>query len=339
MFCKHRTVRLRYAHKSRLRGDQSAYKKASDNKCYLTSYRFQPLKMVSHSLSNVAAIGVSYYTPAQDPPVGTAITPQPADKAIPLLFQPIQIRGVKFQNRIFVGTPSTMEQVSLRMYLCNSWQLSPLGQDSAENGHFNRWHLTQCMSVDEWQMNPLISKFTVGGIISRGPGLSMIESTAVLPEGRTSPQATGLYLDSHIEPLRQIVEFAHSQNQKIGIQLCHGGRKASSIAPWIGQEGVSKEDVGGWPGNIWGPIDVEETVDTLETKQAPKEYLRKAVDAFAASATRAVKAGVDVIEIREWDQRPLFARQLMLTRRCCSRILIEFVLKSSHEQTNRRIRR
>lgn len=139
----------------------------------------------------------------------------------------------------------------------------------------------------------------MGAIISRGPGLSIIESTAVLPEGRSCPQGSGLYLDSHIEPIRKIVEFAHSQNQKVGIQLNHAGRKASSIAPWLGREGVSKDDVGGWPDDIWGPIDVEETANTLKTRQAPVEYLRKVVRAFAASAAKAVQAGVDVIEIRE----------------------------------------
>ena len=59
----------------------------------------------------------------------------------------------------------------------------------------------------------------------------MVESTAVTAEGRITPEDSGLWLDSQMEPLKKIVEFAHSQGQKIGIQLGHAGRKASTVAP------------------------------------------------------------------------------------------------------------
>jgi 2,4-dienoyl-CoA reductase-like NADH-dependent reductase (Old Yellow Enzyme family) len=56
-------------------------------------------------------------------------------------------------------------------------------------------------------------------------------------------------------PLKRIVEFCHSQGTKIGIQLAHAGRKASTYAPWIkdkaghGTSWVAKEDENGWPNN------------------------------------------------------------------------------------------
>lgn len=53
------------------------------------------------------------------------------------------------------------------------------------------------------------------------------------PEGRITPEDCGLWKDSQMEPLRRIVRFAHSQNQLIGIQLAHAGRKASTVAPWL----------------------------------------------------------------------------------------------------------
>lgn len=37
--------------------------------------------------------------------------------------------------------------------------------------------------------------------------------------------------DGHVEPLKQIVDFAHSQGAKFGIQLGHAGRKGSTVAP------------------------------------------------------------------------------------------------------------
>ena len=83
----------------------------------------------------------------------------------------------------------------------------------------------------------------LGGIIQRGPGLAMVEATSVTAEGRITPEDSGLWKDSQIGPLKQIVEFAHSQNQNIGIQLSHAGRKASMVAPWLSSGDLATEDV------------------------------------------------------------------------------------------------
>lgn len=48
------------------------------------------------------AEGISYFTPAQSPPAGTARNPQTSGKPIPKLFQPLTIRGKTFQNRLGV---------------------------------------------------------------------------------------------------------------------------------------------------------------------------------------------------------------------------------------------
>lgn len=147
----------------------------------------------SEDVVNEPARGISYFTPAQTPPSGTAADPQPDGSHPPKLFQPLKLRGLTLHNRIM---------------------LSPLCQYSAEDGHQTAWHMAH-----------------LGGIISRGPGLSLIEATAVTPEGRITPEDVGLWKDSQIEPLRKICEFAHSQGQKIGIQIAHAGRKASTVAP------------------------------------------------------------------------------------------------------------
>lgn len=49
------------------------------------------------------APGISYFTPAQSPPAGTARDPQTSGKAIPKLFKPLTIRGHSFQNRLGVS--------------------------------------------------------------------------------------------------------------------------------------------------------------------------------------------------------------------------------------------
>lgn len=55
-----------------------------------------------HHNENVAAKGISYYTPAQTPPSGTASDPQPDGSHPPKLFRPLTLRGLKIQNRIMV---------------------------------------------------------------------------------------------------------------------------------------------------------------------------------------------------------------------------------------------
>jgi 2,4-dienoyl-CoA reductase-like NADH-dependent reductase (Old Yellow Enzyme family) len=86
-------------------------------------------------------------------------------------------------------------------------------------------------------------KTHIGGMIQRGPGLSTVEATAVVPEGRITPEDVGLWKDSQIAPLKEVVDFAHSQGQKIMIQLGHSGRKGSTIAPWLSAGAVASKEV------------------------------------------------------------------------------------------------
>ncbi|OAX32123.1 FMN-linked oxidoreductase [Rhizopogon vinicolor AM-OR11-026] len=209
--------------------------------------------------ANRPALAIPYFTPAQVPAAGTAFDPQPDGTPIPKLFQPIKIRGTTFHNRIF---------------------LSPLCQNSAEDGHFTSWHMAH-----------------LGGIFTRGPGLSIVEATAVLPEGRITPEDAGLWKDSQIEPLRKIVEFAHSQNQKIGIQLAHAGRKASIVAPWLNFGLTATENVGGWPDNVWGASAVPFNDNSPVPKELSTTQIKAVVVAFVDAAKRALTAGIDVIEI------------------------------------------
>ena len=196
----------------------------------------------------------SYYTPAQDPPAGTALSENP-----PSLFAPLQIRDLRLHSRIM---------------------LSPLCQYSADDGHLTAWHMAH-----------------LGGIISRGPGLSFVEATSVTAAGRITPQDSGLWQDSQTEPLRQIVEFAHSQGQKIGIQLGHAGRKASTVAPWISGRSTSSAAVDGWPEDVWAPS-TEAYSDTFPDPRALSlEDIEELKKAWAAAVKRALTAGVDTIMV------------------------------------------
>lgn len=152
-------------------------------------------------------------------------------------------------------------------------------QYSADDGHMTAWHMAH-----------------YGGIVQRGPGMIIIEATGVVPEGRITPGCVGLWKDSQIAPLRQVVEFAHSQGQKIGIQLAHAGRKASTVPPWLG--GVTATNaVGGWTENVKGPSAIPFAEGDIVPKEMTKDDIKEVKDAWVAAVHRAMAAGVDLIEI------------------------------------------
>src|SRR5580704_752604 len=129
------------------------------------------------------------------------------------LFDSLVIRDLKFANRVFV---------------------SPMCQYSSTDGHANDWHFVH-----------------LGSRAVGGAGLVLTEATAVLAEGRISPQDLGIWRDDHIEPLARIVRFIHEQGSVAGMQLAHAGRKASTYAPEKGY-GRIPESEGGW-NNVVGP--------------------------------------------------------------------------------------
>src|SRR5690606_10762724 len=68
----------------------------------------------------------------------------------------------------------------------------------------------------------------LGAFATGGAGLVMTEATAVLPEGRISPQDLGIWADAHVPMLERISSFLRAQGAVAGIQLAHAGRKAST---------------------------------------------------------------------------------------------------------------
>ena len=156
---------------------------------------------------------------------------------------------------------------------------------SAEDGHMTDFHLVH-----------------LGSVASRGISLTITEVTSVLANGRITPEDTGLWKDSQIAPLKRVADFLHSQNQKLGIQLGHAGRKASTCAAWLKKEGgpviTATEDVGGWPDDVMGPSAIcwGEGFPS-HPREMSKQDIQDVINAFRDSAKRAVAAGVDVIEI------------------------------------------
>jgi 2,4-dienoyl-CoA reductase-like NADH-dependent reductase (Old Yellow Enzyme family) len=128
-----------------------------------------------------------------------------------------------------------------------------------------------------------------------GAGLVLTEATAVLPEGRISPQDLGVWSDDHIEPLRRIVSFIHEQGSTAGMQLAHAGRKASTRRPW---EGLGKipETEGGWK-KVVAPSPLPFADNYAMPQSLTPDGIQEIIAAFAAAARRACDAGFRVIEI------------------------------------------
>jgi 2,4-dienoyl-CoA reductase-like NADH-dependent reductase (Old Yellow Enzyme family) len=176
---------------------------------------------------------------------------------MPHLFDPLFVRDVTFSNRVFV---------------------SPMCEYSSVEGFANDWHFVHLCSR------------AVGGA-----GLVMTEATAVLAEGRISPQDLGIWSDDHVEPLARIVGFIHEQGSVAGMQLAHAGRKASTYRPW---EGLGKvpEQAGGWT-KVVAPSAIAFAHNYPIPQALTHEGIHEVISAYAAAARRAHEAGFRVIEI------------------------------------------
>ena len=175
---------------------------------------------------------------------------------MPSLFDPLAIREVKFANRVFV---------------------SPMCQYSSHDGYANDWHFVH-----------------LGSRAVGGAGLVLTEATAILPEGRISPQDLGIWSDEHIEILSRIVSFIHEQGSVAGMQLAHAGRKASTHRPWETPSAISESE-GGW--KVVAPSAVRFADNYPMPHALTTDGIQEVIAAFAAAARRACQAGFRVLEI------------------------------------------
>jgi 2,4-dienoyl-CoA reductase-like NADH-dependent reductase (Old Yellow Enzyme family) len=171
-------------------------------------------------------------------------------------------------------TPTTLR--SLR--LPNRIVISPMCQYSAERGEASAWHMMH-----------------LGSLALSGAAMLFIEATAVEPDGRITPGDLGLWDDATEAALRPILAAIRQYSSiAVTMQLAHAGRKASSHKPWDGGQLISVAD-GGWMTHA--PSAIAHKPDETPPLALDTAGLRRVKEAFAASARRAARLGIDALEV------------------------------------------
>ena len=160
--------------------------------------------------------------------------------------------------------------------LANRIAVAPMCQYSAVEGTMSDWHLVN-----------------LGQFAMSGPGLVIIEATGVEPAGRITAGCVGLYSDANEVAMKRVVDFCKSVgDSKVAVQLAHAGRKASAERPWEGGNALKE---GAW--QTYGPSAIA-FADGWHVPEALDDAgLVRIKDAFVTAAKRAVRLGIDAIEL------------------------------------------
>jgi 2,4-dienoyl-CoA reductase-like NADH-dependent reductase (Old Yellow Enzyme family) len=184
------------------------------------------------------------------------------DSARPLLFTPFKVRGLTLKNRLVV--PPMVH-----------YRAGP----GSTCGMFHNVHL---------------GRYALGGF-----GLVFVEATAVEEIGLINEHDLGIWNEAQAESFRPLIAFMKAENTAIGIQLAHGGRKASSQRAMDGMGPLTPQEIKAGA-KLWqpvGPTSEPVAPGWLAPRQLTTEECRAMVRTWAAAARNAVKAGFDAIEI------------------------------------------
>jgi anthraniloyl-CoA monooxygenase len=172
------------------------------------------------------------------------------------MFTPFTLRGMTVINRVV---------------------MSPMCMYTADDGTVNDFHLVH-----------------LGSRAMGGAGLVFTEMTDVERAGRISPGCAGIYKPEHVGAWKRVVDFVHEHTAaKIGIQLGHAGRKASTRKSWEGNNQPLVD--GNW--QIFAPSAIPYLPESQTPKAMDQGDLDRVREAYASAARMADEAGFDIIEI------------------------------------------
>ena len=172
-------------------------------------------------------------------------------------------------------TPFTLKGVTLR----NRIAVPPMCQYMAQDGFTTDWHLAHYTSMARG-----------------GAGLVIVEATAVSPEGRITPNCTGLWDDAHIEGMARIATAIKAAGAVPGIQIGHAGRKASANRPWDGDDHIPAGDPRGWDTIAPSAVAFSDTLPKVPKAMTLEDIARVQAD-FVSAARRAREAGFEWLEL------------------------------------------
>jgi 2,4-dienoyl-CoA reductase-like NADH-dependent reductase (Old Yellow Enzyme family) len=162
--------------------------------------------------------------------------------------------------------------------LANRIMVAPMCQYSAENGEANDWHFSH-----------------INSLALSGAAMFCIEATHVEPIGRITPGCLGLWNDATEAAIKPILASVRKHSKiAVAMQLAHAGRKGSSHKPWDGGQQIPLAD-GGW--QTEGPSAVPHKDGELPPRALDAEGLRRIRAAFVDAARRAMRLGIDAIEL------------------------------------------
>jgi 2,4-dienoyl-CoA reductase-like NADH-dependent reductase (Old Yellow Enzyme family) len=184
------------------------------------------------------------------------------DAARPLLFEPLTIRGLTLNNRLVV--PPMVHYRAEAGNTCGTFHVVHLG------------------------------RYALGGF-----GLVFVEATAVEPVGLINEHDLGIWNDAQMESFKPLIAFMKRQGTAIGIQLAHGGRKASSQTAMQGMGPLTEENLkaGAKSWQPVGPTAEPVAKGWLTPRQLTTAECKAMVGTWANAARHAVGAGFDTIEI------------------------------------------
>jgi NADPH2 dehydrogenase len=173
------------------------------------------------------------------------------------LFSPIKLGGLELANRIHVA---------------------PMCQYSADDGSATDWHIGH-----------------LAMLANSGAAMVVVEATHVERHGRITHGCMGLYSDHNEAALGRVVAHCRrSGTAKLGIQLAHAGRKASSQRPWEGG-GPLKAFQDPWQTMAPSAIPFGENWHT--PRAMTDEDIVRVREAFVSAAQRSLRIGFDLIEL------------------------------------------
>ncbi|MCP4328761.1 MAG: bifunctional salicylyl-CoA 5-hydroxylase/oxidoreductase [Alphaproteobacteria bacterium] len=180
------------------------------------------------------------------------------DPPPPPMFTPFRLRDMIVPNRIVVSS------------MC---------QYSAADGTIDDWHLVH-----------------LGSRAIGGAGLVMTEMTDVSREGRISHGCAGMYKDEHVAAWARVVDFVQRHSAaRIGMQLAHAGRKASTRLGWEGNDLPLEPHEDPWP--VMAPSAIPYTPRNQAPRQMTREDMDAVRDDFVRAARMAEAAGFDIVEL------------------------------------------